>query len=139
MIIRHKAKTWNNETEGVAGFVIQAPGLYTKIIKVDVVNGEVYDTLFRVDPTSVCMSTETVCRDDKLIYENDIILNKERDMKLIVKYLPRFGKFFLYQPIEIDGKTTYNRYDFNEFKSFENFEMIGNVLDNEMEDKNNEY
>ena len=56
------------------GFLIQAPGVYTKIVTFDVRDGEVYDESYRVDPNTVGMFIGTKDAYDAMIFSNSIVV-----------------------------------------------------------------
>lgn len=58
------------------GFLIQAPGVYTKIVTFDVRDGEVYDESYRVDPNTVGQFIGILDSQGMRIFSNSIVSMK---------------------------------------------------------------
>lgn len=58
------------------GFLIQAPGIYTKIVTFDVRDGEVYDESYRVDPNTIGQFIGILDSQGMRIFSNSIVSMK---------------------------------------------------------------
>ncbi|MBQ7095848.1 MAG: hypothetical protein IJN80_05315 [Clostridia bacterium] len=77
---------------------------------------------YPVDPKTVCACSGLQAKDERVLFDQDIILDKERGLAGVVEYAEEDGMFAL---MTKDGR----QINFFEEPS-SNFEIIGNAIDN---------
>ena len=77
---------------------------------------------YPVDPKTVCACSGLMAKDERVLFDQDIILDKERGLAGVVEYAEEDGMFAL---MTKDGR------QINFFDAISsNFEIIGNAIDN---------